>query len=139
MNFRNPSGSEQRMTSTYGREADAKLAQIRKYLDCDHPPSDWSNADLAKEQGVVEVKIAAQFETKINAWDSLQRYATRDKDSLGIETRGMRDVIRICFSECDERLAVGHSKKAETRPLTGVFTAFCLKLPAPLRRYSWNG
>ncbi|MCA3001142.1 MAG: hypothetical protein ACK5RJ_05075 [Burkholderiales bacterium] len=30
------------------------------------------------------------------------RYVSGDKVSLGIETRGVRDVFRVCFSECDD-------------------------------------
>jgi len=49
------------MSAAYGKDAATELAQIQKYLEIDHPPSDWSQSDLAGEQRVFEEKLALLF------------------------------------------------------------------------------
>jgi hypothetical protein len=56
-----PFGHAERMSVAYGKDAETKLAQIRKYLEVDHSPSDWSQSDLAGEQKVFEAKLARHF------------------------------------------------------------------------------
>lgn len=56
-----PFGHTERMSVAYGKDAATKLAQIQKYLEIDHPPSDWSQSDLAGEQRVFEAKLALLF------------------------------------------------------------------------------
>ena len=56
-----PYGHVERMSSAYGNDADAMLAKIQKYLDMDHPLSDWSQSDLGKEQQVFEALLAQSF------------------------------------------------------------------------------
>lgn len=56
-----PLGHEERMSTAYGKDAEARLAQVQQYLDMDHPPSDWSQIDLAQEQQVFEGILAERF------------------------------------------------------------------------------
>ena len=45
-----PYGEADRMTSAFADRADDWLREIQKFLALEHPPSDWSNSDLAREQ-----------------------------------------------------------------------------------------
>lgn len=56
-----PMGQSERMSAAYGDDAKAKLELIQKYLEFDHPSSDWSRPDLAQEQKAVEALLAQRF------------------------------------------------------------------------------
>jgi hypothetical protein len=56
-----PGGHKERMYAAFANSADAKIDVIQKYLDIEHPISEWLHSDLAKEQQEVEVMLAQRF------------------------------------------------------------------------------
>jgi hypothetical protein len=56
-----PFDHDKRMSVAYNHDADAKLSEIKKYLEVDHPQPEWSCSDLAQEQKAFEALLAHRF------------------------------------------------------------------------------
>ncbi|MBB6092355.1 hypothetical protein HNQ60_001201 [Povalibacter uvarum] len=56
-----PIGQMDRMKQAFPHDHEQKLTRIKKYLEEDHPPAEWSSRELAKEQKVFEAMLAKKF------------------------------------------------------------------------------
>jgi hypothetical protein len=56
-----PYGETARMESAFPGSAHKWVSRFTKYLELDHPPSDWNSSDLAQEQRMFEAKAARLF------------------------------------------------------------------------------
>lgn len=56
-----PFGGSDRMTSAFAGSADDWLLWLEKYLALEHPPSEWSHSEIAREQLTFEAKAAGLF------------------------------------------------------------------------------
>lgn len=66
-----PHSHEERMRAAYGEHAISKLELIQKYLNEDHPMTDWTQKDYAKEASAFDLELAKKYpeldQTTLNA------------------------------------------------------------------------